>query len=90
MAGYVARRTGAAEATAAMERAADELGSGKPGVDDEYARALDRWLASGAPDLDERIAPVLADLGLRRRAGRADDRRCPAARRPGSPSRRCC
>jgi ATPase subunit of ABC transporter with duplicated ATPase domains len=60
---YVARRTGAAQATAAMEKAADELGSGKPGVDDEYARALDHWLASGAPDLDERIAPVLADLG---------------------------
>ena len=63
VAGYVARRTGAAEATAAMEAAAEDLGSGKPGVDDEYARALDHWLASGAPDLDERIAPVLADLG---------------------------
>jgi ATPase subunit of ABC transporter with duplicated ATPase domains len=63
VAGYVARRTGAAEATAAMEAAAENLGSGKPGVDDEYARALDHWLASGAPDLDERIAPVLADLG---------------------------
>jgi ATPase subunit of ABC transporter with duplicated ATPase domains len=63
VAGYVARRTGAAEATAAMEAAAEQLGSGSPGVDDEYARALDHWLASGAPDLDERIAPVLADLG---------------------------
>jgi ATPase subunit of ABC transporter with duplicated ATPase domains len=63
VAGYVARRTGAAEATVAMEAAAEDLGSGKPGVDDEYARALDHWLASGAPDLDERIAPVLADLG---------------------------
>ena len=63
VAGYVARRTGAAEATAAMEAAAEDLGSGRPGVDDEYARALDHWLASGAPDLDERIAPVLADLG---------------------------
>ncbi|QWZ07841.1 ATP-binding cassette domain-containing protein [Nocardioides panacis] len=63
VAGYVARRTGAAEATAAMEAAAEDLGSGGPGVDDEYARALDHWLASGAPDLDERIAPVLADLG---------------------------
>ncbi len=63
VAGYVARRTGAAQATAAMEAAAEDLGSGRPGVDDEYARALDHWLASGAPDLDERIAPVLADLG---------------------------
>ncbi|MEO5709360.1 MAG: ABC-F family ATP-binding cassette domain-containing protein [Nocardioidaceae bacterium] len=63
VAGYVARRTGATEATAAMEQAADELGSGQPGVDDEYACALDHWLACGAADLDERIAPVLADLG---------------------------
>jgi ATPase subunit of ABC transporter with duplicated ATPase domains len=63
VAGYVARRTGATEATAAMEAAADRLGSGEPGADDAYARALDRWLASGAPDLDERIAPMLADVG---------------------------
>ena len=64
VAAYVARRTGAAEATAEMEATAERLGSGLPGADDAYARALDRWLASGAPDLDERIAPVLADLGL--------------------------
>ena len=63
VAGYIARRTGATEATTAMEAAAHELGSGRPGVDDEYAHALEHWLASGAPDLDERIAPVLADLG---------------------------
>ena len=62
VAGYIARRTGATEATTAMEAAAHELGSGRPGVDDEYAHALEHWLASGAPDLDERIAPVLADL----------------------------
>ena len=31
---------------------------------DAYARSLDHWLASGAPDLDERLPPVLADLGL--------------------------
>jgi ATPase subunit of ABC transporter with duplicated ATPase domains len=64
VAAYVARRTGAAEAIAEMEATAERLGSGLPGADDAYARALDRWLASGAPDLDERIAPVLADLGL--------------------------
>ncbi|MBC2934746.1 ABC-F family ATP-binding cassette domain-containing protein [Nocardioides sp. zg-1228] len=61
---YLARRTGAAEATAAMESAAEALGSGEPGADDAYAAAFDRWLASGAPDLEDRIAPVLADLGL--------------------------
>jgi len=61
---YLARRTGAAEATAAMEAAAEALGSGEPGADDAYAVAFDRWLASGAPDLEDRIGPVLADLGL--------------------------
>ena len=64
VAGYVARRTGAAEATDrdGGGRARARLGT-SPGVDDEYAHALEHWLASGAPDLDERIAPVLADLG---------------------------
>ena len=64
IAGYLARRTGAAEATVAMEAAAAALGSDVPGADDAYAVALDRWLASGAPDLEDRIPPVLADLGL--------------------------
>jgi len=61
---YLARRTGAAEATAAMEAAAGALGSGEPGTDDAYAVAFDRWLASGATDLEDRIEPVLADLGI--------------------------
>jgi len=62
---YVARRTGAAAATDAMERAAEALGhTTSQAVDDEYARALDHWQASGAPDLEDRLPPVLADLGL--------------------------
>jgi ATPase subunit of ABC transporter with duplicated ATPase domains len=61
---YIARRTGCAAATADMEAAADALGEGAAGADDAYARAFDRWMASGAADLDERIPPVLADLGL--------------------------
>ncbi|KQV69569.1 heme ABC transporter ATP-binding protein [Nocardioides sp. Root122] len=61
---YVARRTGATEATEVMESTASALGSDVPGADDAYAVALDRWLASGAADLDDRIGPVLADLGL--------------------------
>jgi len=64
VAAYVGRRTGATAATAAMEAAAEALGSDKPGADDEYAAAFDRWMASGAADLDERIPPMLADLGL--------------------------
>ena len=61
---YVARRTGATAATGAMEQAAAELGSGEPGVDDAYAVAFDRWMASGAADLEDRVTPVLAELGL--------------------------
>ena len=64
VAGYLARRTGAAEATAAMEATATALGSDAPGADEAYAVALDRWLASGAADLEDRIPPMLADLGL--------------------------
>jgi ATPase subunit of ABC transporter with duplicated ATPase domains len=63
---YVARRTGAAAATAAMQAAATALGADDPSPadGDAYAHRLDHWLASGAPDLDDRLPPVLADLGL--------------------------
>ncbi|MFF3037456.1 ABC-F family ATP-binding cassette domain-containing protein [Arthrobacter citreus] len=61
---YIARRTGATEATAAMEAAAAGLESESTQAQDEYAAALDTWLASGAADLEERIPAVLADLGL--------------------------
>ncbi|MDQ5862542.1 MAG: ATP-binding cassette domain-containing protein, partial [Actinomycetota bacterium] len=64
VAGYIARRTGCAQATVEMESTAEALGSGAPGADDAYSFAFDRWMASGAADLDERIPPVLADLGL--------------------------
>jgi ATPase subunit of ABC transporter with duplicated ATPase domains len=63
---YVARRTGCAAATAAMEQAATALGVEDQSevIADAYAHSLDHWLASGAPDLDERLLPMLADLGL--------------------------
>ncbi|TIC81745.1 ABC-F family ATP-binding cassette domain-containing protein [Nocardioides sp. GY 10127] len=64
IAGYVARRTGAAAATTAMEETANALGSGEEGAEDAYAVAFDHWMATGAADLDDRIGPVLADLGL--------------------------
>jgi ATPase subunit of ABC transporter with duplicated ATPase domains len=69
VAGYLARRTGAAAATEAMEATAGALGTDAPGADEAYAVALDHWLASGAPDLDDRIPAVLADLGLRADGG---------------------
>lgn len=63
VAAYVARRTGAAAATEAMEAAAEAMGESDAAAD-AYAASLDHWLATGAPDLDERLPPVLADLGL--------------------------
>src|SRR6478752_6885730 len=64
VAGYIARRTGCAQATLEMESTAEALGSGAPGSDDAYSLAYDRWMASGAADLEDRIPSVLADLGL--------------------------
>jgi ATPase subunit of ABC transporter with duplicated ATPase domains len=61
---YLARRTGATVAAETMEAAAEALGSAAPGVDDAYATALDHWLASGAPDLEDRIPSVLGELRL--------------------------
>ena len=65
---YIARRTGCAQATAEMDAAAAALEEpaprGGPDPADVYATALDRWLASGAADLEERIPVVLAELGL--------------------------
>src|SRR5689334_6623532 len=63
VAAYVARRTGCAAATRAMDAAAEALAD--PSADaDGYSAALDHWLATGAADLDERLPAVLADLGL--------------------------
>ncbi|MEV6931092.1 ABC-F family ATP-binding cassette domain-containing protein [Dactylosporangium sp. NPDC051485] len=60
---FLARRTGVAEAQERMEAAAEALGT-DAGADDEYAVALERWLALGGADLDERAGEVAADLGL--------------------------
>ncbi|HEX2577924.1 MAG TPA: ABC-F family ATP-binding cassette domain-containing protein [Aquihabitans sp.] len=64
VAGFIARRTGVAAATAELEVATTRLAAGEPGADDRYADALDRWLGLGGPDLDARIGSTLADLGL--------------------------
>ncbi|HCJ53816.1 MULTISPECIES: ABC-F family ATP-binding cassette domain-containing protein [Glutamicibacter] len=61
---YLARRTGCAAATTAMESTAEDLGGSKPGADDAYAAAFDHWMASGAMDLEDRIPEVLAKLGF--------------------------
>jgi ATPase subunit of ABC transporter with duplicated ATPase domains len=66
VADYIARRTGCADATREMDTAAEALAdpADAEAANDAYASALDRWLASGAADLDERIPVVLAELGF--------------------------
>jgi ATPase subunit of ABC transporter with duplicated ATPase domains len=61
---YLSRRTGVGAAHDAMQAAADALAAGTPGADDDYARGLERWLALGGADLDERADAVVAGLGL--------------------------
>jgi ATPase subunit of ABC transporter with duplicated ATPase domains len=58
---FLARRTGVAQAQTAMDTAAQALAGDGP---DFYSAALDRWLALGGADLNERAAEVAADLGL--------------------------
>jgi ATPase subunit of ABC transporter with duplicated ATPase domains len=62
--GFVARRTGVADAQAAMDAAAVALADEVPGAGERYAVALERWLALGGADLDDRLEAVLAEVGL--------------------------
>ncbi|MFC5003033.1 ABC-F family ATP-binding cassette domain-containing protein [Dactylosporangium cerinum] len=57
---FLARRTGVAEAQQRMDTAAERIEQDP----DEYGDALERWLALGGADLDERAGAVAADLGL--------------------------
>ncbi|MEU7577232.1 ABC-F family ATP-binding cassette domain-containing protein [Streptomyces sp. NPDC041068] len=61
---FLARRTGVAEAQRVMDEATQALVDGAPGADDAYADALERWLALGGADLDERAEEVTDSLGL--------------------------
>jgi len=58
----LARRTGVAAAQAALDHATEALTEGRPGADDAYGDALERWLALGGADLEERAAEVVGDL----------------------------
>jgi ATPase subunit of ABC transporter with duplicated ATPase domains len=61
---FLARRTGVADAQAALDLATEGLVEGRAGADDEYSVALDRWLDLGGADLEERAEEIAADLGL--------------------------
>ncbi|MBW8765317.1 MAG: ABC-F family ATP-binding cassette domain-containing protein [Geodermatophilales bacterium] len=56
------RRTGVAAAQAALDTAPEELAAGRAGADDAYGEALERWLALGGADLEERAAEVLVEV----------------------------
>ncbi|SER44122.1 ABC-F family ATP-binding cassette domain-containing protein [Actinokineospora terrae] len=59
---FLARRTGVAEAQRIMDAEAEALATGADG--DDYTVALERWLALGGADFDERAAVAVAEIGL--------------------------
>jgi ATPase subunit of ABC transporter with duplicated ATPase domains len=61
---FLARRTGVGPAREAMDAAALALADGGPDAGDAYSAALERWLALGGADLDERAGEVALNLGL--------------------------
>jgi ATPase subunit of ABC transporter with duplicated ATPase domains len=65
---FLQRRTGVTTAQAAMDTSSHALAGDTPvdGVPaaDAYAMALERWLALGGADLDERAEAIAADVGL--------------------------
>ncbi|MET9488721.1 ABC-F family ATP-binding cassette domain-containing protein [Nocardia sp. NPDC006630] len=58
---FLRRRTGVGEAQRIMDEAAERLAEGG---DDEFSPALERWLALGGADLEQRADETAADLGL--------------------------
>ncbi|MEM8924875.1 MAG: ABC-F family ATP-binding cassette domain-containing protein [Actinomycetota bacterium] len=64
VAGLVARVTGVAAASEELDAAAAALTEATEAAYDRHQRALDRWLALGGDDLDQRIGPTVAEVGL--------------------------
>src|SRR3569833_3045164 len=62
--GFLARRTGVARAQRELDTATEGLVDGRDGADDAYAAALERWLALGGADLEDRAGEEAAGLGL--------------------------
>ncbi|WP_067677409.1 ABC-F family ATP-binding cassette domain-containing protein [Nocardia miyunensis] len=60
---FLSRRTGVAAAQRIMDIAAERLAEAPDDADD-YSAALERWLALGGADLDQRAQEVAAELGL--------------------------
>src|SRR5439155_24988030 len=60
---YLGRRTGVAEAAAALDRLTEAMADDASLVD-EYTDPLEHFIALGGDDLDARMGAVLADVGL--------------------------
>jgi ATPase subunit of ABC transporter with duplicated ATPase domains len=69
LAGYLARRTGVADASAALDAATAAMGGAVVSIQ-AYSDALEHFLALGGDDLEARAGAVLAQVGLP--ADRAD------------------
>jgi ATPase subunit of ABC transporter with duplicated ATPase domains len=61
---FLGRRTGVTAAQQAMDTAAVALADGDDDAHDTYAAVLERWLALGGADLDERAGDVAGSVGL--------------------------
>jgi ATPase subunit of ABC transporter with duplicated ATPase domains len=61
---FLGRRTGVAAAQRELDAATEALAASQPGADDAYAVGLERWLALGGADLDDRAEEIVAALGL--------------------------
>ncbi|HUR05995.1 MAG TPA: ABC-F family ATP-binding cassette domain-containing protein [Nonomuraea sp.] len=55
---FLARRTGVERAQRELDDATQGLVEERPGADDDYSVALERWLALGGADLEERAAEI--------------------------------
>ena len=62
---FIARRTGVATAQRDLDEATEALAAGQAGADDAYSESLERWLALGGADLDERAEQAASTVGLR-------------------------
>ncbi|SHN79495.1 ATPase components of ABC transporters with duplicated ATPase domains [Geodermatophilus obscurus] len=58
----LARRTGVAAAQVELDTATEALTAGADGADEAYGEALERWLALGGADLDERAEQVVGEV----------------------------
>ncbi len=58
------RRTGVQAADADLDAATAAMADGEPDGDLRYAIALERWMGLGGADLESRIGPLWAELGL--------------------------